>query len=98
MNLDWVTNFAGPLHVVTYESLCSSTERELNRTLGFLGVAVPKAVMDCALKRREGIYKRPKKQLDFDVFDANLKGYLRERMKAVYGHLEALGKSEGEVQ
>ena len=60
INSDWINNFHGPLLVISYSELRDNVEEQLNRMLQFLNVSVNKEEMDCALSRKEGIYKRPK--------------------------------------
>lgn len=57
LNLDWLRNFPGPTHVITYQQLVNDTEHALQGVLRFLGVAVPTRQLQCALERKEGIYR-----------------------------------------
>ena len=61
MNSDWINNFQGPLLVIMYSDLKDRVEEQLKRTLDFLSVSVTKKDMECAMFRREGIYRRQKK-------------------------------------
>ena len=74
--------------VVRYDHLHDHTERELRRVLRFLGVE-PEAesAVECALRRREGIYKRPRRPLGFDPFDSELRALLSAKMEEVYSAL-----------
>merc|ERR1719300_41682 len=57
MNTDWMSRFKGPLLVILYSELVADPENQLQRTLKFLDVTVTKEMMQCALIRKEGIYK-----------------------------------------
>ena len=59
MNTDWLTNFPGPLLVLSYTALREEVEAQLRRTLDFLGVSVTREQMECAMAHKEGIYRRP---------------------------------------
>ena len=74
MNTDWINNFHGPLLVIMYIDLTNRVEEQLQRTLEFLAVSVTKEEMECAISRKEGIYRRRKKRLKNAgaVFDAYL--------------------------
>eukprot|EP00095_Tigriopus_kingsejongensis_P002571 snap_masked-scaffold274_size229011-processed-gene-1.4 protein:Tk02571 transcript:snap_masked-scaffold274_size229011-processed-gene-1.4-mRNA-1 annotation:"GI15414" len=81
--------------VVFYDDLTNRTEHELRRILEFLDDPISDTVMNCAMSKREGIYKRSKKVLNFEVFDKDMKRMLNERMRRVYQslgrHVEDLG-------
>ena len=63
MNTDWINNFQGPLLVIMYSDLRDKVEEQLKRTLDFLAVSVTKEEMECAMNRKEGIYRRQRKGL-----------------------------------
>ena len=46
-----------------YSDLKDKLEEQLKRTLDFLSVSVTKEEMECAMCRKEGIYRRQKKGL-----------------------------------
>ncbi|XP_059052053.1 WSCD family member AAEL009094 [Achroia grisella] len=64
----WFTKFQGPIHIVFYEVLVSDTRNTLQGILNFLNFTVSQADMDCAMNRKEGIYRRKKKLQGFDPF------------------------------
>jgi len=75
LNLDWLANFTGPTHVVVYEDLVTDTEAVLRAALAFLELKVPDRQLDCALRRKEGIYRRRKRNLPpgFDPYTPDMK-------------------------
>jgi len=84
MNTDWIENFPGPLLVILYSDLINKVEEQLRRTLDFLSVSVTKEQMECAMKRKEGIYRRKKKRLKTgSVFDGYLTNIVNERKDRV---------------
>ena len=44
--------------------------------------------MKCALSRKEGIYKRSKKVLNFDVYDENMIKLIEDKKKVLYSNLK----------
>ena len=72
------------MHVLLYSELVAGTEQELTRLLDFLSVSVTKEEMECAMKRKEGIYRRKKKRLKTgSVFDGYLTNIVNERKDRV---------------
>jgi hypothetical protein len=69
--------------VIRYEDLVADVAGQLRRVLDFLGQR-DEAGEQCAVSRKEGIYKRKPFHLDFDVFDANMRADIRRRMSQVY--------------
>ena len=64
MNMDWIQNFPRPLHMIFYNDLVENLEQELTKMMDFLKVSFTKEQMECALARKEGIYKRKKRNGD----------------------------------
>ena len=85
MNTDWLQNFTGPLHVLSYSQLKSEVETTLRRTLDFLGVSLTREQLECALKhQQEGIYRRrPGAQAGGPKVGEELTAMLEERWKRV---------------
>ena len=84
MNTDWIINFQGPLLVIMYSDLIEKVEEQLRKILSFLSVSVTKEEMECAMKRKEGIYRRKKKRLKTgSVFDGYLTNIVNERKDRV---------------
>jgi hypothetical protein len=85
MNSDWINNFKGPLLVIMYSELMEKVEEQLRRTLNFLAVTVTKEEMECAMSRKEGIYRRQKKGLKMagPVFDKYLTKVVNQRKERV---------------
>ncbi|TRY68247.1 hypothetical protein TCAL_04080 [Tigriopus californicus] len=88
MNLAWMDGFPPQDRlIVFYDDLMNQTEIELRRALNFLNMSVSEAMMTCAMSKREGIYKRSKKVLNFDVFDSDMRQMLTDRQSRVFGNL-----------
>ena len=85
MNSDWINNFQGPLLVISYSDLMDRVEEQLRRTLDFLSVTVTKEEMECAMSRKEGIYRRQKKTMKTNgpVFDNHLTKVVNQRKERV---------------
>jgi hypothetical protein len=86
MNTDWINNFHGPLFVIMYSDVKEKVEEQLKRTLNFLSVSVTKEEMDCAMSRKEGIYRRQKKRLKKTgpIFDKYLTKIVNQRKERVF--------------
>ena len=85
MNSDWINNFHGPLLVIMYSNMTNRVEEQLQRTLDFLHMSVTKEEMECAISRKEGIYRRKKKPLKmtgqvFDNYLTNIVNLRKERV------------------
>ena len=61
-------------------------EEQLKRTLDFLSVSVTKEEMECAMSRKEGIYRRQRKRLKMagPVFDKYLTKIVDQRKERVF--------------
>ena len=66
-NLDWFFNFTKPTMILFYDQLISDLESNLRRLLKFLEVNVTESQLQCAIQRKEGIYKRKKKMMGVEV-------------------------------
>ena len=85
MNLDWFYGFLPKRRlVVFYDQLKDHPERELRRLLDFLRVSVSNSTLQCVMDKKEGIYKRSKRLLNFSPFDESMKQLLLEKQKIVY--------------
>ena len=82
--------------VVSYDDLLSDTRSELTRALNFLlegdekTAALEAASLDCVMRRKQGIYKRPKRLMNFDAFDAEMKSFVNERWRRLYSRVLGL--------
>ena len=52
--------------------------------LDFLRVSVSNSTIQCVMDKKEGIYKRSKRLLNFSPFDESMKKLLLEKQKLVY--------------
>lgn len=95
MNLDWYYGFQPKLRLVMfYDQITENPDRELRRLLDFLGVAISDTTMQCVMDKKEGIYKRAKRLLNFNPFDDSMKAFLDDRRNHVYNILKG-GSEEG---
>lgn len=83
-NLDWLHNFTGPTHVIFYDKLVQNVEETLTKLLEFLEFPVTQKNLQCALDRKEGIYRRRKRVLNFDPYTPEMKKILKEEEDKVY--------------
>nr|CAD7194375.1 unnamed protein product [Timema douglasi] len=83
-NLDWLHNFTGPIHIILYEKLIYNLDHELHKLLNFLDLKVVPNDFQCALERREGIYRRKKRVINFDPYTSTMKAALSKEWEIVY--------------
>lgn len=89
MNLEWYNHFKDQDRIVVmYEDLIQQPRHELKRVLDFLHMEASPEVLNCTLTRKEGIYKRAKKPLSFDIFSPELTQTLERTKRQLY---KALG-------
>lgn len=84
MNLDWLYNFTGPTHIIFYEQLVNNVEHTLRTVMDFIEVPIELDLFQCALDRKEGIYRRKKRFPNFDPFSETMKASIREKQETVY--------------
>ncbi|RZF42387.1 hypothetical protein LSTR_LSTR004195 [Laodelphax striatellus] len=83
MNLDWVRNFDGPTHVVLYENLVQNVESTLRELIEFIQLPIDEKQMQCALERREGIYRRKRRVFNLDPYTTSMKIMLQIEQEKV---------------
>lgn len=83
-NLDWLFNFTNPTLVIFYDQLVSDLETNLRQLLKFLEVNITEPQLQCALERREGIYRRKKRMINLDPFTKDMKLKLQATKREVY--------------
>lgn len=77
-------NFTGPTHVLFYDKLVEDVDGTLKNLLEFLEIPVSAQSMSCAMDRKEGIYRRRKRVLNFDPYTAHMKKILQAEQEKVY--------------
>ncbi|GBN45851.1 hypothetical protein AVEN_220393-1 [Araneus ventricosus] len=70
--LDWL-QFDGPLLILRYETITQELPGKLIRLLKFLDANVTWNAFQCIIRNRDGIFRRAKKQLNFELFDDSMK-------------------------
>ncbi|KAK9719381.1 hypothetical protein QE152_g22685 [Popillia japonica] len=83
-NLDWLRNFTGPTHVIFYEQLVQNVENTVRTILDFLELPISDELFQCALDRKEGIYRRKRRALAFDPFTSEMKRRMDREQQRVY--------------
>lgn len=82
--MNWLYNFTGPTHVIFYEQLVDNLEHTLKSVVEFLNISVDASRFKCAMDRKEGIYRRKKRVLNFDPYTQNMKGKIEKVQQQVY--------------
>lgn len=84
MNLDWLFNFTGPTHIIFYEQLVNNVEHTLKSVMEFIEAPTDPELFQCALQRKEGIYRRKKRFPNFDPFSEAMRIAMKEVQEYVY--------------
>lgn len=92
-NLDWLWNFTGPIHIIVYEELVSHLDRTLRSLTEFLELPLTESELQCAIVRREGIYKRKSRSVTLDPFTPQMKATLKAEQDYVYKEIQTYLKS-----
>lgn len=92
-NLDWLWNFTGPIHIIVYEELVSHLDRTLRSLAEFLELPLTESELQCAIVRREGIYKRKSRSVTLDPFTPQMKATLKAEQDYVYKEIQTYLKS-----
>ncbi|CAG9804579.1 unnamed protein product [Chironomus riparius] len=86
-NLSWATNFTGDVLIIYYENLVDNVEKTLRDILNFIEFPTNEDLLACALKRKEGIYRRKKRLLNFDPYTMIMKKMIEKKRIEVYDML-----------
>lgn len=88
-NLAWAKDFPaqGRLKIIFYDDLVANVESTLRDTLRFINRTVDENLLACAMERKEGIYKRRKRILRFEIFTKEMQERIAAKTKEVYGKL-----------
>uniref|UniRef100_A0A182PBY4 Sulfotransferase domain-containing protein n=1 Tax=Anopheles epiroticus TaxID=199890 RepID=A0A182PBY4_9DIPT len=86
-NLSWAKNFTGEVKLVFYDDLVENVEGTLRSILKFLNFPTDEELLACALMRKEGIYRRKKRILQFDPYSPAMHAAIDEKRAEVYAAL-----------
>ncbi|XP_055639655.1 WSCD family member AAEL009094 [Toxorhynchites rutilus septentrionalis] len=86
-NLSWAKNFTGEVKLVFYDDLVENVEGTLRSILKFLRFPINEEMLACALMRKEGIYRRKKRILQFDPYSPAMHAMIDEKRAEVYAAL-----------
>ncbi|XP_065072422.1 WSCD family member AGAP003962 [Ochlerotatus camptorhynchus] len=86
-NLSWAKNFTGEVKLVFYDDLVENVEGTLRSILKFLKFPINDELLACALMRKEGIYRRKKRILQFDPYSPAMHVAIDEKRAEVYAAL-----------
>ncbi|XP_053680287.1 WSCD family member AGAP003962 [Anopheles nili] len=92
-NLSWAKNFTGEVKLVFYDDLVENVEGTLRSILKFLNYSTEEELLACALMRKEGIYRRKKRILQFDPYSPAMHAAIDEKRAEVYA---ALGRYDAQ--
>jgi hypothetical protein len=90
-NLSWGQNYTGQKLIVYYENLVDDVEKTLRDILNFIEFPINEDLLSCALKRKEGIYRRKKRLLTFEPYTMPMKKMIEKKRIEVY---ELLGRNK----
>ncbi|XP_055606932.1 WSCD family member AAEL009094 [Uranotaenia lowii] len=86
-NLSWAKNFTGEVKLIFYDDLVENVEATLRSILKFLRFPIDEELLACALSRKEGIYRRKKRILQFDPYSPAMRVTIDEKRAEVYAAL-----------
>lgn len=86
-NLSWAKNFTGEVKLIFYDDLVENVEGTLRSILKFLKFPINEELLACALMRKEGIYRRKKRILQFDPYSPVMHVAIDEKRGEVYAAL-----------
>jgi hypothetical protein len=86
-NIFWGRNFSGDVMIVYYENLVDNVEKTLRDIFNFIDYPINESLLACALKRKEGIYRRKKRLLTFDPYTPSMKKMIEKKRIQVYQEL-----------
>ncbi|XP_053950898.1 WSCD family member CG9164 [Anastrepha ludens] len=89
-NLSWARDFPGNVKVVFYEDLVGDLEKTLRGVLNYIEFPINESLLSCALTRREGVFRRKKRFLNFDPFTLSMRSIIKQKKLSVYKYLEKL--------
>ena len=85
----WLSQNNTEILIVQYEKLVSNLEDELVRIMNFLNLIPQESYLECALREREGIYKRST-HLNFDPYSRenldNINRYIEPALKLLLNY------------
>lgn len=67
--------------------MVDDVEKALREILKFIDYPISEDLLQCALMRKEGIYRRKKRLLTFDPFTPTMKKLIEETRSQVYTEL-----------
>ncbi|XP_037049867.1 WSCD family member AGAP003962 [Bradysia coprophila] len=87
MNLQWARNFTGEVEIIYYDDLVEDVEVVLRQALKFIKFPINEELLNCALSRKEGIYRRKKRIMTFDPYTPDMHKAIEEKKREVYAEL-----------
>lgn len=90
-NLSWGLNYTGDVLIIYYEDLVDNVEKTLRDILHFINFPINEELLSCAIKRKEGIYRRKKRLLNFEPYTAVMRKMIEKKRIQVY---EELGRNK----
>lgn len=85
--LYWKKNFTGDVLIVYYENLVDNVEKTLRDILNFIDFPIDEELLACAIKHKEGIYRRKKRLMNFDPYTTEMKKLIERKRIQVYEEL-----------
>lgn len=90
-NLSWGINYPGDVLIIYYEDLVDNVEKTLRDILNFMQYPINEDLLKCAIRRKEGIYRRKKRLLNFEPYTTSMRRMIEKKRIQVY---EELGRNK----
>ena len=89
MNLDWYHSYSeDDKYIIFYDQLVYNTSKVLQEVADFLSIPTSNAIWECVMKRKNGIFRRKKKNAKGAMFSDAMKKYLEKKRISVYHELK----------
>lgn len=70
--------------MIFYEQLVDNLEHTLRSIIDFLNISINEELFKCAIERKEGIYRRKRRVLNFDPYTNTMKKEVEAVQSKVY--------------
>lgn len=90
-NLSWGLDYTGDVLIIYYENLVDNVEKTLRDILNFIEFPINEELLSCALRKKEGIYRRKKRFVNFQPYTTSMKKMIEKKRIQVY---EELGRNK----
>lgn len=96
-NLEWAELYSGRVHIVHFNDLIDNLEKTLRGILKFIDHTIDENLLECALSKSKGLFKRKKPPIHFFYYTEIMKDWLDQVKKFVYKRIAKFAAMENEI-